>query len=76
MAKKDEETVRTVREAYMRALVATLEAVEQHAKAKKKGDDEVTAHYAAAAGSLMNSTLGHQLAVGAEGLNRSKNDDK
>jgi hypothetical protein len=76
MAKKDEETVRSVREAYMRALVAALEAVEKHAKADKKGDDETTARYAAAAGSLMNSTLGHQLAVGSEGLNRTKNDGK
>ncbi len=74
MAKQDEETVRTVREAYMRALHATLEAVAKHAKADKKGDDETTARFAAAAGSLMNSSLGHQLAVGSEGLNRKKDD--
>ena len=74
MAKEDEETVRTVREAFMKALAATLAAVEKHAKDDKKGDDEATARYAAAAGSLMNSTLGHQLTVGSEGLNRTKND--
>jgi len=73
MAKEDDQTVRTVREAYMKALHATLEAVEKHAKADKKGDSETAAQYAAAAGSLMNSTLGHQLTVGSEGLNRNKN---
>jgi hypothetical protein len=64
----DNETIRTVRESFMRALVKTLNAVEKNATKGNKTDAEATLQYAQAAQALISSDLGREIVVGKQGL--------
>ena len=63
-----EETVRSVRDAFMSALVKTLKAVEKNADKGNKTDAEATMHFAQAASALISSELGREIVVGKKGL--------
>ena len=64
----DNETVRSVRESFMKALVRTLDAVEKNAAKGNKTDAEATLQYAQAASALISIDFGRELVVGQKGL--------
>ena len=63
-----QENIKSVRDAFLKALVATLGAVETHAERDNQKDAELTLHYAQAVNALIGSELGRELVVGKEGL--------